>query len=374
MVRAACRTLEKVWSRKLLPEPCLDSDWLTSEAARRERGEPAPGCWEQALRLMTDDLAGPARLNPLGRTIAHALILQTLRQRIRAAALWRAKPAIIDTPIRAPVIVLGQMRSGTTFLHRLLACDGKFAHTKLHESVQPLPRSRPAAVAATAMTQNFLSLCNPMLRRIHPTSALAPDEEFGLHAFSFHGAMFEAQWDLPGFARWSESRNLTPVYEEFKRLLQTLRWRRGDLARIQLLKAPQFMQDLPAVIAAFPDARFVRITRDRSKVVASSASLVWQQRRIQSDDANSVRVGAEWKRKTALRELCAAEAFKARPSVPLLDLDYDSIQEDWLGEIHAVYDFLGLHLGRPVIRRMARLTARRAHLGHHYSRRQFGLS
>ncbi len=204
------RALRHAWSSGLSQEPSLDAGELAAAAMRRERGELESGCWEDALDRLTGDLRRSAALNPLGRTIAHGLLVRMLGQRIRAARLWRNRPEILDRPIDAPVIVLGHMRSGTTRLHRLLACDPRFAFTRLHETLQPLPAGRFQGMAFASAVRELLDLCNPELRRIHPSSALAPEEEFGLHGFSLHGAMFEAQWNVPAFARWCEGRDFGP--------------------------------------------------------------------------------------------------------------------------------------------------------------------
>ena len=376
LVEILNRALRRAWSSGLSPEPSLDAGELAEAAMRRERGELESGCWQDALDRLTGDLQRSAALNPLGRTIAHGLLVRMLGQRIRAAQLWRSRPEIFDRPIDAPVIVLGHMRSGTTRLHRLLACDPRFAFTRMHETLQPLPAGRFQSVAFASAVRGLLDLCNPELRKIHPSSALAPEEEFGLHGFSLHGAMFEAQWNVPAFARWCEGRDLRPVYREFRQLVQTLCWRRGEPSeRTVLLKAPQFMQDLDAVLEAFPGARSLWMKRDMNSVVASSASLVWNQQRVQSDRADPVRVGREWRRKTHLRQERAQLALaQRRPSTPVLPVDYAAMNADWREQVRRIYDFLGMELTDSVEARMARVARSSDHVGHRYSAKQFGLS
>jgi hypothetical protein len=237
-----------------------------------------------------------------------------------------------------------------------------------------LARSAHWASLRAALLRTWLGLCNPALRATHPTAALAPEEEFGLHAFSIHGAMFEAQWHVQNFARWSEERDLTPVYREFHQLLQTLRWRRGDRPdAIQLLKAPQFMQDLDALFGEFPDARIVFLSRDPLDVVASSASLVWHQQRIQSASADRHRIGREWLRKTKLRSARAGAALKSVPSQRLVSVAFEDLSTDWMREVSRIYDRFGMDLQPPVLARMAGVASRSAHRGHTYTAEQFGL-
>ncbi len=370
------RALRCAWSSGLSAEPSLDAGQLAAAAMRRERGELESGCWEDALNRLTGDIQRSAALNPLGRTIAHGLLVRMLRQRIRAARLWRSRPEILERPVNAPVIVLGHMRSGTTRLHRLLACDPRFAFTRMHETLQPLPAGRLQGIGFASAVRGLLNFCNPELRRIHPSSALAPEEEFGLHGLSLHGAMFEAQWNVPAFARWCEGRDLRPVYREFRYLVQTLCWRRGEPPdRTVLLKAPQFMQDLDVVLEAFPGARILWMKRDMSSVVASSASLVWNQQRVQSDLADPLRIGREWRRKTHLRQERAQLALAQRlPSTPVLPIDYAAMNADWRGQVRRIYGVLGMELTDSVEARMARIASSSDHFGHRYSAQRFGLS
>jgi hypothetical protein len=335
--------------------------------------------WRDPLRVLLRALGEGADLNPLGRTIAHGQIVDALRARKRAYALWRRHPEIAAAPIEAPVIVLGQMRSGTTRIHRLLACDRRFAHTRLFETLAPVPFGPPGrrdrrAVKARAVLA-LLHALNPALAAIHPTGPREPEEEFGLYNFSFASAQFEAQWRVPSFSRWWEAAPMAGLYAEFAMLLRTIGWHRRDPpGKTWLLKAPQFMQDLDAVIAAFPGARLICLHRDPAQVVASSASLVWNQMRVQSDVADPQWIGAEWLRKTGLRQERAERVRREHPQVPQIDVDYEAVSRDWRGEVRRIYGFLGYELQPETEARMeAYLSRSKKHLGHAYSLEDFGL-
>jgi hypothetical protein len=367
------RALQASWTKGLLPEPSLHSEDLIAKASGKDVDALGEGVWREGFDLLTEELRDSAGLNPLGRTIAHGQLVKILRQRISAFRLWERNPHILDQKIEAPVIILGHMRSGTTFLHRLLACDPRFSYTRLHETLAPLARSPLASIASATVLQGFLNRCNPQLRAIHPSSALAPEEEFGLHAFSFHGAMFEAQWNVTRFGRFCEQRDLRPIYAEFRRLVQTLRWKRGDQDKVQLLKAPQFMQDLDEVLNAFPGARIVWVRRDVGEVVASTASLVWNQQRVQSDVADRVHIGREWLRKTQVREQRAIAAL-ASHAPALLEIDYEHLKQDWRSTASEIYRFLAYDFSGTLGRRMEKVASSGAHMGHRYQPKDFGLN
>lgn len=365
------RALEAAWRSGMLPRPELEAGALQSSALRR-RAPSALGDddgWREPFERLVRSLREEAGLNPLGRAMAHGQLVMLLRARMRAAKLWRARPELLEAEIAPPIIILGQMRSGTTRMQRLLACDTRLAHTRTYESLSPVPV--PARKLRARFVLALLRTFNPEILRIHPTGAAEPDEEFGWLAFGFGAAQFEAQWRVPSFSRWWEEADTRSLYREFKSLVQTNAWARGDPpAKPHILKAPQFLQDLPAVLETFPGARFIRLHRPLEQVVPSSASLVWNQMRIQSDAADREWIGREWLSKTHLRE--------RRGAAPLsrsIEVDYEATNRDWRGEMRRIYDFLGLELTPALERRMAAyLAGAKSHSGHRYVLADFGLA
>lgn len=383
LLRLLDRGLRQSWRIGIASRPRLTADAILAEAHRRtgldDFGPEAQ--WQPALALLLRSLAGEARLNALGRTIAYGQLVGVMRQRLRAHALWRRHPEILERPIAAPIVVLGHMRSGTTRMQRLLACDPRLAHTRFFESWRPVPDRRDAALddrkwrAGAAL--KVAQLINPRFTAIHPTALQAPDEEIGFHAFSLCGAPFEAQWRIPGFARHWETADLAGVYREFRALLQTIAWLRDEPAdRPWILKVPQFMQDLPALLAAFPDARLLCLSRDPGEIVGSSASLALNQMQIQSDHVDPHWIGREWLHKVALRDRGARTA-RAQSAAPQIDIAFAAMNADWQGEMRRVYAFLGLELTEPVLARMTAYCAGAAHHGRgrpRYSLADFGLT
>jgi hypothetical protein len=375
--------LEQAWRRSWLARPVLEPDHLVATARTRtglqDLGD-EPG-WRDRLERLTEALHAEAALSSLGKVIAYGQLASALADRARVHALWRRHPEILEQPIARPIIVLGQMRSGSTRMQRLLACDPRLAHTRFFESWNPVPIQRRSWLDDRRLRAWIGLRCaqwlNPEFRTVHPTGLTQPDEEIGLHNVSIFGAAFEAQWRIPSFAAAGERMDTRAVYAEFRRLLQTVAWLRKDRReRPWVLKLPQFSQDLDSLLAAFPDARLVCLDRPATALVASSASLAHGQMTVQSDAVDRRWIGAEWLRKVALRQQRMTDA-RARADVPQVDVGFHAMNDDWESEMRRVYAMLDLPLTEQVRGRMARYLAQPRHkrlAGHRYTLADFGLS
>ncbi|WP_315760697.1 sulfotransferase [Sphingomonas sp. Y38-1Y] len=357
-LRAANAALHALWDRGWATTPSLNCDALIGKASAKAGAAPDEDRvgWRDRLAILCEDLEAHAGLSDLGRTIAHGQLVSALTARFRAHALWRRHPEIADLPITRPIIIVGQMRSGSTRMQRLLACDPRLTFTRFFESWNPVPGS---GIVDTRRLKGWTGLklahlLNPAFGTIHPTASDAPDEEIGLHSLSIFGSAFEAQWRVPTYTAAIEEGDAVAVYREFRHLLQTLAWLRGGAeTRPWVLKVPQFTQDLPAILRVFPDARLIRLRRDLGDVVASSASLVCNQMQVQSRDVDPDWVAREWARKVQLRHDRSEAAFEAT-TAPRVEVGYDELSGDWTREMRRVYRMLDMPLPADVLDRMQR--------------------
>lgn len=375
--------LEHAWTRGWFQKPLLEPHALLRDAMATTGVDDFGGenGWRDRLDRLCTALHDDARLTALGTTISYGQLVAALAGRLRATALWRRNPGIADVPITAPIIVVGQMRSGSTRMQRLLACDRNFIFTRFFESWNPLPRW-PSLPFDDRRMRGWLALrvahgINPKFGVIHPVRAQQADEEIGLHNVSLYGGAFEAQWRIPSFARQSEHLDSRPIYAEFKQHLQTIRWLRKDRTdKPWILKLPQFSQDLEAVLDIFPDARLVVLHRDPVRVVGSSASLVHNQMTLQSDHVDRGWIGQEWLRKVALRQQRTATARQSH-DVPSVDIAFKDMHDDWRGEMRRVYRMLGHPLTFDAEQRMAKFMRKRGHRKlqrHTYDIADYGLN
>lgn len=369
-----CAALDHAWQKGIATEPSLDPDNIVAVATIKEGTSPADGLWRHRLGILCRSLREEADLNPIGLTSAHVQLVKLVRARIRAAAYLQRHPDVADIAIEQPLVIVGQMRSGTTRIHRLLACDPQFQVNRHYEQLDPAPYARFDRRPATAwLTGKLFGLLAPEIASIHPTSPLAAEEDFGLHAFSIWGALFEGQWAIPSFAAHVERADASDVYREFAMLLRINSHRRGSRGP-WLLKAPQFAQEMDALLSAFPDARLVVLRRPPAELVASGASLVWHHSRVQSYSINRASVGREWLRKTCLRGRRMDEALARHASQPQVDVDYAEVSRNWRSVIDRIYTMVGDPPSPPTLAAMQHFLQRStAHHGHRYALEDFGL-
>ena len=361
-----------------------DCEAMMARAAQQAGGEDFGDPWfTRPLDVLLDAVKGEARLHEAGGIVAVKQCEKVLVDRLWAQQWFDAHPEILARPLKNPVFIVGPMRSGTTRLHRLLSCDQRFTHMRSFETISPVPRpdfafgEADARVALARRIRLVAKLANPNTLSIHPTGPMEPEEELGLLVNSFWGMKHDAQWWVPSYTRWCEAEDAAPAYRQMRRLLQLVGWsQQASSLRPWVLKTPQHMLDLPALLEVFPDARFIFTHRDPLRVVASSASLAWNQTCIYSDHADPHAIGAEWLRKTRLmtERMHAARADIAPGRQ--IDIRYEDVDNDWRGSMRRIYGFLGLEIDRawPAMEAYVRRADKLKQRPHRYSLAEWGLT
>ena len=367
--------------------PRLDKDALLEEAAAATGLNDFGDRWfEKPFEVLLDSVKHEAQLNAAGEFSATKMFHHVLRDRLYTQMWFKRHPEILARPLKNPVVIVGPMRSGTTRLHRLLAADQRFAHLRSFETISPVPRPEFEQVLAgeaedfrpklAARILKVARLANPRTLSIHPTGAYEPEEELGLVAASMYGMKWEAQWNVPSYAEWCHEESAIPAYRHMANLLRLIGWSQQESSlRPWILKTPQHMLDLPALLEVFPDARLIFTHRDPKQVVGSAASLAWNQTIIYSDHNDPAQTGRDWLGKTATMIARMRAARDAIPRERMIDVQYEDMETDWRGTMERVYRFLDLEM-EPAVAGMEDYLDRSARLKRHphrYSLAEFGL-
>lgn len=360
--------LGRAWDKGWLPRPTLDPQELWALASKKHsanaensgRSAQDVADFRERLERLTSAIAGEADLNSLGVAMAHGQLMRALRTRLKLGELWSAQPELLTTNLAPPIIVIGHMRSGTTRVHKLMSADPAHSHTRYCDAFHPASGWRRAKSAADLA---MLGALNPWLQSIHPMSAGEVEEELGWLAAALNHSIYETQWHIPSFTAWSEARGGEPVYREFARILRTDAAHRGNADLPRVMKVPAFGEDLPALLAEFPDARLVVTERDNEAVLRSAVSLAANQMAVQSDTCNLAQIEAFWARKIALRDDRMAAALDGWTG-PVTRLKFDALNADWESGLRRAYADLKMELSQNALAAMRTLVANSAS-GHH---------
>lgn len=366
----------------------LEKDYLLEQAAKQTGLDDFGDPWfRQPFDILLDAVRNEAQLNAAGDFSAMLYFNQVLMHRLLSEHWFKRHPEILERTLKRPVVIVGPMRSGTTRLHRLLAADRRFSHMRSFETISPVPRQDFEAVLAgeaedfrpvlARRIMRVARLANPRTLSIHPTGPYEPEEELGLLCASLYGMKHEAQWHVPSYAAWCEGVDATPAYRYMADQLRLVGWsQQASTLRPWILKTPQHMLDLPALLNVFPDARLIFTHRDPQQVVGSAASLAWNQTIIYSDHADAGEIGREWLRKTQLQVERMMAAREHIAPERMIDVQYEDMERDWRGTMERVYRFLDLDI-EPAVPGMEDYLERSRELKRHphrYSLEMFGLS
>ena len=113
---------------------------------RRIRG----GDFLPRLELLCRAMREQGGFNDAGVFQQHTLIAGLLKNRLLTEDLIGRHPEILDEQIKAPIIICGLPRTGTTHLHNLISADPAIRSLPYWESLEPVlaERERPAPGAA----------------------------------------------------------------------------------------------------------------------------------------------------------------------------------------------------------------------------------
>ena len=330
----------------------LDAEALLATARRRTRLDDfGDDDFREGLDRLLASLDAEARLSLLGRFIAREEVCGALCNRLRVLD-WHARhPEIAEQPVRRPIVIAGQGRTGTTILHDLLAQDpgSRVPHSWELWSPCPPPEREHAhddpRIAASQAQLDRSERLIPDFKRIHRMGAELPQECVRITGGDFRSMIFPTQYHVPTYGRWL-------LYEAD--LASTYRWHRRYLQHLQsehpaprwLLKTPGHIWHLSALLAEYPDAVLIQTHRDPLRVVASVSALTAHLRRMASDHTSVAESAAEFAPYIfeGLDRSMQARDDGVLPLDQVVDVQFLEFLANPIATIDAIYGRLGLEL------------------------------
>ncbi len=257
--------------------------------------------------------------DPKGRKRCRRRVLGLLATRLRCENALRTIPEIAEQEIVAPIFVTGLPRSGTSALLNLLATAPDNSGIPLWECTypDPWPGSGPGDEDPRyqPMVDAMGKAADSSFNKIHHNTPDTPEECVMLHSFALHGVQHGWEIMLEPYRSWLLGQDHTPLYAYQKKLMQMLNWRHPR--RQWLLKAPAHMHAVDAIMAVFPDARFVWCHRDPQAVVPSINSMNKAVMSMDAGDCSHIDAGEmgrsvmDWYAMSLEKGLASREALPA---------------------------------------------------------------
>lgn len=299
------------------------------------------------LNAILDSVERDGHLTPFGRISYFTLLTQLAKNRLQIQDLLKRHPEIHDIEIKAPIVIAGLQRTGTTHLHNMLSADPNLRYLPYWESLEPvLPAGTTLAngdpdprVALCEAALSFQKQVMPHFDRMHEMTLDHAHEEIQLLAIDFSTMFMESMVTLPAYRDWYLSHDQTAHYEYMKTCLKVLTFLRGG--KRWVLKSPQHIEQIPAVLATFPDATVVFTHRDPVSVIASTCTMLAYSARMHQNPVDTAGLGAYWVDRTERMLRACVRDRHLVPAERSMDVLFHEYMKDDMAVVNRVYDLAG---------------------------------
>jgi hypothetical protein len=244
-----------------------------------------------------------------------------------------------------PLFVLGHWRSGTTFLHDLLACDPRWAAPNSIQTTFPFT----FLTTEETVRRRFARSIPPTrpMDNVHISFDTPQEDEFGLCVACLKSPYLGCLSFPRASARYDPYLTLRDVPpEEVEEWKATFLWFLRKLTlryrRPLLLKSPTHTARIRLLRELFPEARFVHIRRNPYAVFQSCRHLFRSLLPMNALQAPSADLDNQiLHRYTEMHDALFAERDLI-PEGRLHEVAYEELVEDPVGELGRAYERLGL--------------------------------
>ena len=358
-------------------EPDLDTQQLLNSATNTTKlSDFGELDFITGFELLVQSLEEEAELNTIGKLSAKTYLDQLLCNRLRMEENRKKDPEIAKQKIKRPIFITGLPRSGTTFLHALLAEDPNTRTPITWEVMYPSPSpqannfSADKRIAQCANDLKWLDRLAPKFNSIHAVKAHLPQECIAITTHAFSSIQFHTTYNVPSYQAWLEQHDMVPAYQYHKRFLQHLQVHNS--AERWLLKAPGHMYDIEALMQVYPDAQIIQTHRDPLKVIASISSHANVIRAAFSDALEPREIAKDWQRYWKLALNRTQDYCQRHSTQAISDVYYADLVADPIAVVKKLYTELNLEYSPEFETALQRYINRNPQSKHKYTLQEFG--
>jgi hypothetical protein len=310
------------------------------------------------------------------------VLLRYLESRARVARCIAEEPAIEARPVRAPIVVTGSPRAGTSIMHELLALDPGHRAPMAWEYWSPAPPPDPATweddprVPLAGRDVRLTAALAPAFDGMHEQGARIPREDASAMGLDLRSDVLGAHYPVESYRKYLVEDDMRSAYAWHRRVLQVLQHLDAD--RTWVVKWPGHVNHVPVMLETYPDARLVVCHRDPLAMLSSVTSLTATLRWAHANAVDYQAVAREQAEMFAAQcdRLLEARRNGAIDEARVVDVRFDEFVADQVGRLRLVHEHLGLDFGPDAEARVEQHLAakpRGRHGGHEHSFETLGL-
>ncbi len=252
-------------------------------------------------------------------------------------------PDYKNQPIEKPLFIIGNFRSGSTFLHRLLSRDREAFTSMTTWDIYLTPsvtQKKIARFVADLDNKYFRRALHNLLYKfdratlgkvkIHPISFFQPEEDENIHLLIwdsyFVSFLFPFMDEIPDYRHFDEA--FSPAHKArimtfYKSMVQRHLYANGK--KYFVAKNPAFSAKIASLKEFFPDARVIYLARNPLDMLPSTVSWINYARRVFTDPGEGYFYLDEIVEMTQYWYSYPLKYLDAHPSPRHLILNYDDL-------------------------------------------------
>jgi hypothetical protein len=347
-----------LWNRWFLPGGRVNVERLL-RTSRRKAGFSDLGTPDflANLQILLETFQ-EAPLTNIGRRGLYDMIRLGLVRRLWLRHELQCNPSIQAEVIRAPFVIIGFPRCGTTLLHNLLRLAPRCRWLRSWEIEPPFPSVGAWGTRQDPRVRQYHRRIMISRRRnasVHKMHAVdSPSECWRLLWPSFHCHTIFLFFGFHVYEPWVKASSddaSCRAYQLHRLQLQFLQQRFTGSGWV--LKAPEHTVELPALFATYPDARVIHLHRDPRQVVASLCALAAA---IQPACVRRLSGRMLGRQVTDLLATWAERILSTRASLPqarICDVAYADLVARPIQTVQAIYRFFETEVSHEFSARLA---------------------
>jgi Sulfotransferase family len=235
--------------------------------------------WREPFEVLMRGIDREAELNLMGRLRLRQEIVQLLEARLQIEDTYKRHPEIEDERITAPMMIIGQGRSGTSLLQNVLSANPDNGGLTQWEAMFPCPppektsyHTDPRIAKADARIRQW-NRVTPSMVAVHEFGGTVPIEDCEIFSINFMSpSWFGCFAQVSSYDAYMASCDPMPAVRYHQRILKLLQWKNPRAHWV--VKDVPHLDRLQPLSKIYPDACFIWPHRDPVKALSSGISAI----------------------------------------------------------------------------------------------------